>query len=331
MNWIRNKQQWRDYLLITLGTAVMAVATSSIYDPAGLVTGGFSGLAIVIKQLSQMLFGKGVPLWVTNLVLNIPLFLFGIRMSRDFLVKTIFGTLMNTFWIAVLPVLQLVPDDRMLSALFGGVLMGAGIGLVFIGNGTTGGTDMMAALIQRKLRHYSVAQVMQVLDGIIVIAGIFVFGIHASLYAIVAIYVTTKVTDALMEGMNYAKSAFIITAHPEQVFDALITDPPYASGGWKASEKNRTTNQKYSSMDKDNALPDFDGDQKDQRSWTRWMAEWLSDARKVCKPGAPICLFIDWRQYPSITDALQWAGWIWRGSAVWDKMTSRPQRRAGRL
>ena len=81
MNWIRNKQQWRDYLLITLGTAVMAVATSSIYDPAGLVTGGFSGLAIVIKQLSQMLFGKGVPLWVTNLVLNIPLFLFGIRLQ----------------------------------------------------------------------------------------------------------------------------------------------------------------------------------------------------------------------------------------------------------
>ena len=83
---------------------------------------------------------------------------------------------------------------------------------------------MMAALIQRKLRHYSVAQVMQVLDGIIVIAGIFVFGIHASLYAIVAIYVTTKVTDALMEGMNYAKSAFIITAHPEQVADELMKE-----------------------------------------------------------------------------------------------------------
>ena len=194
MNWIRNKQQWRDYLLITLGTAVMAVATSSIYDPAGLVTGGFSGLAIVIKQLSQMLFGKGVPLWVTNLVLNIPLFLFGIRMSRD-------------------------------------VLMGAGIGLVFIGNGTTGGTDMMAALIQRKLRHYSVAQVMQVLDGIIVIAGIFVFGIHASLYAIVAIYVTTKVTDALMEGMNYAKSAFIITAHPGQVADELMKELDRGASG----------------------------------------------------------------------------------------------------
>ena len=118
----------------------------------------------------------------------------------------------------------------------------------------------------------------------------------------------------------------VIRAFKPQVFDAIITDPPYASGGWKPAEKNRTTNQKYSSMDKENALPDFDGDQKDQRSWTRWMAEWLSDARKACKPGAPVCLFIDWRQYPSITDALQWAGWIWRGCAVWDKMTSRPQK-----
>jgi site-specific DNA-methyltransferase (adenine-specific) len=56
------------------------------------------------------------------------------------------------------------------------------------------------------------------------------------------------------------------------------------------------------------------------------MAEWLYDVRKACKRGAPICLFIDWRQYPSITDALQWAGWIWRGTAVWDKGNSRPQK-----
>lgn len=110
------------------------------------------------------------------------------------------------------------------------------------------------------------------------------------------------------------------------IFDAVITDPPYASGGTKQNERNRTTNQKYSSMKAENALPDFDGDNKDQRSWTHWMAEWLYDVRKACKRGAPICLFIDWRQYPSITDALQWAGWIWRGTAVWDKGNSRPQK-----
>ena len=93
-----------------------------------------------------------------------------------------------------------------------------------------------------------------------------------------------------------------------------------ASGGQSRMKEIRTTNQKYSSMSAANALPDFDGDNKDQRSWTHWMAEWLYDVRKACKKGAPICLFIDWRQYPSITDALQWAGWIWRGTAV---MTSR--------
>ena len=109
-------------------------------------------------------------------------------------------------------------------------------------------------------------------------------------------------------------------------FDAVITDPPYAGGGAKPSEKTRTTNQKYSSMSADKALPDFDGDQKDQLSWMLWTAVWMSKVRAACKPGAPICVFIDWRQLPAATDALQWAGWIWRGTAVWDKGNSRPQK-----
>ena len=71
-------------------------------------------------------------------------------------------------------------------------------------------------------------------------------------------------------------------------------------------------------MRAENALPDFDGDNKDQRSWTHWMAEWLYDARKACKKGAPICLFIDWRQYPSITDALPMGGLdLGEERAVW--------------
>ena len=118
----------------------------------------------------------------------------------------------------------------------------------------------------------------------------------------------------------------IVRAFKPGVFDAVITDPPYASGGTKPGEKNRTTTQKYSSMRADKALPDFDGDQKDQRSWTRWMAEWLSDVRKACKAGAVLCVFIDWRMAPCLSDAIQWAGWIWRGQVVWDKMTSRPQK-----
>ena len=78
-------------------------------------------------------------------------------------------------------------------------------------------------------------------------------------------------------------------------FDSVITDPPYASGGRTQSEKNQSTAKKYSSMG-ENAPPPFEGDAKDQRSWTRWAAEWLYEARKVSKPGAPVCMFIDWRQ-----------------------------------
>lgn len=111
-----------------------------------------------------------------------------------------------------------------------------------------------------------------------------------------------------------------------QVFDAVITDPPYASGGANPAQKTRTTNQKYSSMSPDKALPDFDGDQKDQRSWTRWCCEWLSEVRRISKPGAVLVVFIDWRMAPALSDAIQWAGWIWRGQIVWDKQTCRPQR-----
>ena len=118
----------------------------------------------------------------------------------------------------------------------------------------------------------------------------------------------------------------IVPHMTKAVFDAVITDPPYASGGASQTAKNRSTTEKYSSLRGGKALPDFDSDQMDQRSWTRWTCEWLQMVRAACKPGAPICLFIDWRQLPSMTDALQWAGWIWRGIAVWDKPSGRPQR-----
>ena len=117
----------------------------------------------------------------------------------------------------------------------------------------------------------------------------------------------------------------VISSYSPGTFDAVITDPPYASGGRTQAEKNKPTGKKYSSMG-ENAPPDFEGDSMDQRSWTNWAAEWLTAARRAAKPGAPVCVFIDWRQLPSLTDAIQRAGWIWRGIAVWDKGNSRPQR-----
>ncbi len=105
----------------------------------------------------------------------------------------------------------------------------------------------------------------------------------------------------------------ILQELPDAVLGGVITDPPYSSGAADLSARQKGTAEKYTNIKRDNPMPDFEGDAKDQRSWTRWMAEILSEARRAAKVGAPICVFIDWRQLPALTDALQWAGWVWRG------------------
>lgn len=113
---------------------------------------------------------------------------------------------------------------------------------------------------------------------------------------------------------------------PAQYFDALITDPPYASGGKTLNDKQAPSSKKYTSTKGRCTMPDFEGDSLDQRSWTRWMADVFRLGRAACKPGAVICAFTDWRQLPALTDAMQWAGWSWRGIVIWDKVNSRPQK-----
>lgn len=113
---------------------------------------------------------------------------------------------------------------------------------------------------------------------------------------------------------------------PSDDYDAIITDPPYASGGMSMGEKAKSTRDKYTSYgEQGNPYPDFSGDALAQRAWTSFLHEILVECRRVTKPGGVIVLFIDWRQLPALTDAMQWAGWTWRGVAVWDKTTCRPQ------
>lgn len=154
-----------DYLMIIVGTALMAVAINSVFDMSGMVTGGFSGIAILVKEWTQGVIPGGIPLWITNMSLNIPLFLIGMKIGGfQFVKKALVGEVCLSFWLAVLPAFDLAGNDLLLAAVYGGVIQGIGIGLVFLGRGTTGGTDMMAALLQRKLRHYSIAQIMQFIE-----------------------------------------------------------------------------------------------------------------------------------------------------------------------
>lgn len=109
------------------------------------------------------------------------------------------------------------------------------------------------------------------------------------------------------------------------LFDAVITDPPYASGSTLAG-KQASTATKYTGTKGRCPFPDFTGDAMDGRAWSHMMRELLEAARARSTPGAALAVFIDWRNLPNLTDAIQWAGWSLRGVAVWDKVTSRPQK-----
>ena len=111
---------------------------------------------------------------------------------------------------------------------------------------------------------------------------------------------------------------------PDESVDAVITDPPYSSGGQSLADRTRSTNKKYVLSNVATRRPDFSGDNRDQRSFAYWSTLWLSECLRVARPSAPLVCFSDWRQLPTTTDAIQAGGWIWRGVAVWDKPAPRP-------
>ena len=214
----RTKQIAWNYVLILVGTAVMALAIQCIYDRVGLVTGGFTGLTIIIRNITKSVISGGIPLWFANIVLNIPVFIYSyVKFGKKFVGRTLFATIMLSVWLYIIPGVDLSGDDYPLAALFGGVFTGVGMGIVLRAGATTGGTDMVAALIQTKMRHYSVVQIMQVMDAAIVIAGLYVFGLRSTLYAVVSIFVSTKVSDGFLEGFKNSKAALIITNHYKEV------------------------------------------------------------------------------------------------------------------
>jgi site-specific DNA-methyltransferase (adenine-specific) len=114
---------------------------------------------------------------------------------------------------------------------------------------------------------------------------------------------------------------------PAQSIDAVIADPPYCSGGITAADRmNQTARHKYVSTNATHTLADFDGDQRDQRSYTYWLTLWLTECLRLTKPRGVCLVFTDWRQLPATSDALQAAGWVWRGLVVWHKPGARPHR-----
>lgn len=230
-----NRPVYIDYLFMIIGSGLMAFAIKCIFDPINLVTGGFTGIAIILKSMTGGIIEGGVPLWLTNLVLNIPNFFIAMKIKGiRFIGRTSFSTICLSLWLYVIPEMNFMVDDFVLASLFGGVITGIGIGLVFLARATTGGTDMMAALIQHYWRHYSIAQILQVVDAVIVLAGAYVFGISRALYAIIAVFVVSQITDGMIEGLKFSKIAYIISDKQTVVASAIMKELNRGATGLKA-------------------------------------------------------------------------------------------------
>lgn len=223
-----NKQKIIEYLSIIIGTTSLAIAINVFFEPFGIVTGGVSGLSIIIKSLAEAKLGLDIPLWLTNIALNLPLFIVGIKiLGIKFLSRTIFATLYLSFalfYTKFIPTYFLDGTELILISLFGGVLSGFGLGLVFSSFATTGGTDLAATIIQRYFKHISISKLLLMLDTLIIVLGVFMFGFVKAMYAIIAVYITSKVIDSVLEGLSFSKAAFIISEHSSQISQKILTD-----------------------------------------------------------------------------------------------------------
>ncbi len=213
------KRFFIDYGLITIGVFFMAIGINKFYSVHQMVTGGVTGLAIVFQELFQL------PIWLTNILLNLPLFLLGIKIrGRDFLLRTLYATAMLSLALYLTDFLPGFESDLTLAAIFGGAIGGFGLGLVFRSMATTGGTDLAASLIHNYINYVSVSRIMFVLDSCIILVGLFVFGPVNAMYAIIAVFVATKVIDGILEGLSFAKAAFIISDHSEEIAKILLIE-----------------------------------------------------------------------------------------------------------
>ncbi len=215
------KEKWFkvfwDYIGITLGTFLIAVSLLMFLEPNTIAPGGVTGLAIVIQKVS------GIPMDVTNLAINIPLFIIGLMvLGKAFGAKTAYGTASLSIFIRILIVIFgnniNATGDLLLASIFGGVTVGIGIGIVFRSGATTGGTDLAGAILNKYIPGFSIPKLMMIIDLIIVAAaGIVNRNIETSLYSIISLYILVKVADFIVEGLNYSKAFYIITEYSEEI------------------------------------------------------------------------------------------------------------------
>jgi len=235
----RIKRLILDYLGITVGSAITALGLALFLIPNRIAAGGVSGLATIIYHLFEL------PVGMVFLIINIPIFIAGLKvLGLSFGARTIYGMITLALFIDIFQSLgTVITEDLLLASIYGGVVGGAGLGLVFYFKGSTGGTDLIARLVNH-FTGFSIGQGLLAADGFVVLlAGIF-FNPEVALYAALTIFINSKTIDLVQEGINFKKAAFIISESAGEIKQGIISDLKrgvtvlQGYGGYTDKEKN---------------------------------------------------------------------------------------------
>lgn len=208
----------RAYALIAAGCVLGGAAYPLFLVPNAIAPGGLTGVATILNYLF------GLPVGVTSMVLNLPLFLIGYKaMGRVFAFRSLVATVLFSVFIDLIRLPPLT-DDVLLSAVYGGVLLGLGLGLILRGGATTGGSDMIARMVNQRFPGVSVGGFLFLVDFLVILAAAFTMSARAALYALICIFISARVVDLVLAGFGSAKACFIITSRAGAISARILRE-----------------------------------------------------------------------------------------------------------
>lgn len=206
-----------NFCLIIIGCALAGFGTAGFLLPNQISSGGFAGIATIIYYFFNVQMGT------TIFILNIPIFILGyIKLGKEFIFKTIVSTFLYSKFIDIFSELNFVTEDRLLSSIYGGILIGIGLAIVFKADSSTGGTDLIAHIAQNYNINMKMSNIIVFIDIFVVMANLIAFKeIEIGLYSAIAIYISGKMIDFVFEGINFSKIIYIISDKHEEIMEII--------------------------------------------------------------------------------------------------------------
>jgi uncharacterized membrane-anchored protein YitT (DUF2179 family) len=214
------KKSLEIYARLAIAAFLLSTAIEWIFNVEQIVPGGVTGIGIIIENITKI-----IPVWFTNIVINIPLFIWGYKiLDRKSMIRTVYTTFLSTFFMAIMPTAPVFTQDRLLNMILGGFLLGTSYGLMFRAGASSGGADLLALIINTYRKDIGVHIILAIIDIAIIFVGGMAFGIENMIYAIISIVISTKICDRIIQGYRQGKMAYIISDHCQEIKEYITNE-----------------------------------------------------------------------------------------------------------